>query len=63
LTDRNFGVTGRVGRSLSASAGVIGLFDGLFVGYQVNSKFSVSVAPSPGVYELLLILDQEKFAR
>ncbi len=38
LTDRNFGLTGRLGRQSLASQGVIGLFDGLFVGYQVNPR-------------------------
>ena len=44
LTDRTTGVTGRLGRQSLASQGVIGIFDGLFVGYQVNPKFSVSAA-------------------
>jgi hypothetical protein len=44
LTDRNWGLTGRLGRQSLASLGVIGLFDGLYVGYQINSKFSVSAA-------------------
>jgi tetratricopeptide (TPR) repeat protein len=44
MTDRTTGVTGRVGRQFLASQGVIGIFDGAFVGYQVNPKFSVSVA-------------------
>jgi len=34
LTDRNFGVTARVGRQSLASQGIVGLFDGLYVGYQ-----------------------------
>jgi len=50
LTDHNWGVTGRVGRQSLASLGVIGLFDGLFVGYQVNSKFSVSAAAGLPAY-------------
>jgi hypothetical protein len=44
LTDRSLGLTGRFGRQSLANQGVIGLFDGLFVGYQVNSKWSVSAA-------------------
>jgi tetratricopeptide (TPR) repeat protein len=50
LTDRSFGVTGRVGRQSLASLGVIGLFDGVFAGYQVNSKFSVSAAAGLPAY-------------
>ena len=50
LTDRSFGLTGRVGRQSLASLGVIGLFDGLFVGYQVNSKFTVSAAAGLPAY-------------
>jgi tetratricopeptide (TPR) repeat protein len=50
LTDRMMGVTGRVGRQSLASLGVIGLFDGLYVGYQVNSKFSVSAAAGLPAY-------------
>ena len=44
MTDRTLGLTGRAGRQTLANQGVIGLFDGLFVGYQVNSNFSVSAA-------------------
>ena len=44
VSDRHFGLTGRIGRQSLASQGIVGLFDGLFVGYQVNSKFSVSGA-------------------
>jgi tetratricopeptide (TPR) repeat protein len=43
-TDRTLGLTGRVGRQSLASQGVIGIFDGVFVGYQVNPKVSVSAA-------------------
>jgi tetratricopeptide (TPR) repeat protein len=62
LTDHRFGVTGRVGRQSLASLGVIGLFDGLFVGYQVNSKFSVSVAAGlPAYTSYSSVSTQEKF--
>jgi tetratricopeptide (TPR) repeat protein len=44
VTDKNWGLTGRVGRQSLASQGVIGIFDGLFVGYQINPHFSVSAA-------------------
>jgi hypothetical protein len=44
LSDRLLGVTGRLGRQSLASQGVIGLFDGLYVGYQVSPKWTVSAA-------------------
>jgi tetratricopeptide (TPR) repeat protein len=44
LTDRSWGLTGRVGRQSLASQGVIGLFDGLSMGYEINSRLSVSAA-------------------
>ncbi len=44
VTDRNTGVTGRAGRQSLASQGVIGIFDGLFLGYQINPRISVSAA-------------------
>ena len=44
LTDRMLGLTGRAGRQTLASQGIIGLFDGLYVGYQLNPKLTVSVA-------------------
>ena len=50
LTDHTFGLTGRLGRQSLASQGVIGLFDGLFVGYQIDPKFSVSAAAGYPVY-------------
>ncbi|MEA3107506.1 MAG: hypothetical protein QOI88_2111 [Gammaproteobacteria bacterium] len=50
LTDRLFGVTARVGRQSLASQGIVGLFDGLFVGYQVSSKWSVSAAAGLPAY-------------
>jgi tetratricopeptide (TPR) repeat protein len=50
LTDRMLGLTGRVGRQSLASQGVIGLFDGLYVGYQVSPTFSVSAAAGLPAY-------------
>jgi hypothetical protein len=50
LTDRVFGVTARVGRQSLASQGIVGLFDGLYVGYQVSSKWSVSGAAGLPAY-------------
>ncbi len=43
-TDKLFGVTARVGRQSLASQGIVGLFDGVFVGYQVNPSWSISAA-------------------
>ncbi len=50
VADRNTGVTGRVGRQSLASQGVIGIFDGLFIGYRVNPHFSVSTAAGYPAY-------------
>jgi tetratricopeptide (TPR) repeat protein len=50
LADRLFGVTARVGRQSLAAQGVIGLFDGLFVGYQVNSSWSIGAAAGLPAY-------------
>ena len=50
LTDRALGLTGRVGRQSLASQGVIGLFDGLFVGYQASTRFSMSAAAGLPAY-------------
>jgi hypothetical protein len=44
LTDRSWGLSGRIGRQTLASQGVVGLFDGLSMGYQINSHFAVSAA-------------------
>ena len=44
LTDRLLGITARVGRQSLAAQGVVGLFDGVFVGYQVNPTWSVTAA-------------------
>ncbi len=44
LTDRSWGLTGRLGRQTLASQGIVGLFDGLAVGYQLNSHFAISAA-------------------
>jgi hypothetical protein len=50
LSDRNLGLTGRVGRQSLASQGIVGLFDGVFVGYQVNPQWSVSGAAGLPAY-------------
>ncbi len=44
LTDRFLGVTARLGRQSLAAQGVVGLFDGVFVGYQINPVWSVTAA-------------------
>jgi hypothetical protein len=62
LTDRNWGLTGRFGRQSLANLGAIGLFDGLYVGYQINSKFSVSAAAGlPAYTSYSGFSTQEKF--
>ena len=50
LTDRALGLTGRAGRQSLASQGVIGLFDGLFVGYQAGKQFSIGAAAGLPAY-------------
>src|SRR5208282_1182930 len=44
LTDRTLGWTGRIGRQSLAVQGNIGLFDGLYLGYQLNPQVTISVA-------------------
>jgi hypothetical protein len=44
LSDKLLGWTGRVGRQSLASEGAIGLFDGLYLGYQAAPKVMVSAA-------------------
>jgi SPOR domain len=62
LTDRMLGLTGRLGRQSLASQGIIGLFDGLYVGYQLNSKFTVSAAAGLPAYTAYSALSsQTKF--
>ncbi len=50
VTDKTFGLTGRFGRQTLASQGIVGLFDGAFVGLQLNPKWSVSAAAGLPVY-------------
>ena len=50
LTDRSLGLTGRIGRQTLASQGIIGLFDGLSMGYLVDSHFSVGAAAGYPTY-------------
>ncbi len=44
IVDRRFGLTARLGRQSVATVGVVGLFDGLYFGYQPNPRWSVSAA-------------------
>jgi tetratricopeptide (TPR) repeat protein len=63
LTDRNFGVTARVGRQSLASQGIVGLFDGLYVGYQMNPKWAVSAAAGlPAYTSYSSVSSHQKFA-
>jgi hypothetical protein len=50
LTDRSWGLSGRVGRQTLLSQGIVGLFDGVLLGYQINPHFSVSVAGGSPAY-------------
>jgi len=62
VTDRFFGVTARAGRQSLASQGIVGLFDGLFVGYQVNPSVSVSAAAGlPAYTSYSAVSSHEKF--
>ncbi len=62
-TDRHLGLTGRFGRQSLASIGVIGLFDGLSVGYQVNSKLTVSAAAGfPAYASYSALSSKQQFA-
>ena len=63
LTDKLLGMTARIGRQSLASQGIIGLFDGLFVGYQVNPSFSLSTAAGlPAYTSYSPVSGHEKFA-
>lgn len=62
VTDRTTGLTGRLGRQSLASQGGIGLFDGLYVGYQVNSKFTIGAAAGlPALSSYSKISSKQKF--
>jgi tetratricopeptide (TPR) repeat protein len=52
LTDRALGWTGRVGRQSLAVEGNIGLFDGVYFGYQINPKVSISAAAGLPAYSV-----------
>ena len=62
ITDRTVGLTGRLGRQSLASQGAIGLFDGLYVGYQINPKVTVSAAAGfPAYTSYSSFTSQQKF--
>ena len=52
LTDRALGWTGRIGRQSLAVEGNIGLFDGIYFGYQINPKVSISAAAGLPAYSV-----------
>lgn len=52
LTDRALGWTGRLGRQSLAVQGNIGLFDGVFLGYQLGPKISISAAAGLPAYSV-----------
>jgi hypothetical protein len=63
LTDRYFGITARVGRQSLASQGIVGLFDGLYVSYQMNPKWAVSAAAGlPAYTSYSSVSSRQKFA-
>ncbi|MDP8986589.1 MAG: tetratricopeptide repeat protein [Pseudomonadota bacterium] len=63
LTDRNFGATVRLGRQSLASQGIVGLFDGLYAGYQTNPRWSLSAAVGlPAYTGYSVVSSQQKFA-
>jgi tetratricopeptide (TPR) repeat protein len=62
VTDRQIGLTGRLGRQSLASQGVVGLFDGLYVNYQLNSKWSFGGAAGlPAYTSYSAVSSQQKF--
>lgn len=62
LSDRLLGLTGRVGRQSLASEGSIGLFDGLYMGYQAAPKLLISAAAGlPAYTGYSQISSQQKF--
>ena len=63
MTDKSLGLTGRFGRQSLASQGVIGLFDGLYLGYQLNPMWSVSAAAGlPAYTSYSVVSSHQKFA-
>jgi tetratricopeptide (TPR) repeat protein len=62
LADRQIGLLGRLGRQSLASQGVVGLFDGLYVNYQVNSQWSIGGAAGlPAYTSYSAVSSQQKF--
>ena len=62
LSDRLLGLTGRVGRQSLASEGAIGLFDGVYLGYQAAPKMRLSAAAGfPAYTSYSAVSSQQKF--
>ena len=62
LSDKLLGLTGRVGRQSLASEGAIGLFDGVYVGYQAWPRVLLSAAAGfPAYTSYSAISGQQKF--
>ena len=62
VTDKTLGITGRLGRQSLAAQGIVGLFDGLYVGYQINPKWQVSAAAGlPAYTSYSSVSAQQKF--
>jgi hypothetical protein len=62
LSDRVMGLTGRIGRQSLASEGAIGLFDGVYLGYQAAPKVLVSAAAGfPAYTSYSEVSSQQKF--
>ena len=62
VVDRYWGLTARFGRQSLASQGIVGLFDGLYMGYQVNSRWSVSGAAGlPAYTSYSAVTSSQKF--
>ena len=62
LTDKMFGITARLGRQSLSTLGAIGLFDGIWVGYRIDPKWSVSAAAGlPAYSSYSAFSSQQKF--
>ena len=62
VTDKQVGLTVRGGRQSLASQGVIGLFDGVYVGYQANPSWSIGAAAGlPAYTSYSAVSAQQKF--
>jgi tetratricopeptide (TPR) repeat protein len=62
IDDRTLGWSARAGRQSLANEGSIGLFDGLYVGYQLNPKISLSAAAGfPAYTNYSAVSSNQKF--